>query len=451
MIIIKNLTINIAGENLFEDVSFTLHKGDRVGLVGPNGSGKSTLLKAILGEVEPDSGTIKVEHEQIGYLPQEVLFPDKNLSGGQKTRLALSEILARKPSVLLLDEPTNHLDVEAVEWLEEIIRDFRGAVLIISHDRKLLDNTVNKILEIDPVNQSFNEYVGNYTDYVAEREKRMENQEVAYRLQQKEKKRLENWLALKRQEASIYSDPAKGKMIRAKEKQLQREIYDKEIVRPNALKKMRGVDIQGEVANAKLVCKCNGITKSFDGKRVLKNVSFEMRGKERILLSGGNGSGKTVLLKILMGDMQADGGEMRMGTNISVGYFAQEHEILDKNKTVIEEFSSTKDLITNKDARQVLGSFLFSDQAVFKKVSTLSLGERVRLIFAKLTNQRNDLLILDEPTNHLDIQSREVVENALVEYQGTILFVSHDRYFIQKIAPDRRLNLEKGTLTEIRG
>jgi ATP-binding cassette subfamily F protein 3 len=441
MIIIKNLTINMAGDKLFEGVSFVLHKGDRVGLVGPNGSGKSTLLKAILGEIELDGGTIKIEREQIGYLPQEVFFPDKNLSGGQKTRRALAEMLARKPSVLLLDEPTNHLDIEAVEWLEEIIQSFRGAVLIISHDRKLLDNTVNKILEIDPTNHSFNEYAGNYSEYIIEREKRIEKQEIAYKLQQKEKKRLEDWLVLKRQEASIFSDPAKGKMIRAKEKQLQREIYDKEIARPSAVKKIKKLDLQGDVANAKLVCRLSDITKSFGDKKVLRDISFEMRGKERVLLSGGNGSGKTVLLKILLGEVIPDSGEVKIGANLSMGYFAQEHELLDRNKTVLEEFLSTKNLVTNKDPRKVLGSFLFSDQAVFKKVSALSLGERVRLIFAKLTNQHNDLLILDEPTNHLDIQSREVIENALIGYQGAILLVSHDRYFIEKIKIDRELNI----------
>ncbi len=443
MIIIKNVTINIAGENLFEKVSFVLHKGDRIGLVGPNGSGKSSLFKAIMGQVELENGTIRIESEQIGYLPQEIEFKDEKLSGGQKTRLALEKILLKKPSVLLLDEPTNHLDLEAAIQLEKFIHDFKGAVFIISHDRQLLDNTVNKILEIDPVNSSFNEYTGNYSQYLIEREKRISLQESAYKSQQQEKKRLENWLTLKRQEASIYSSSQKGKMIRSKEKYLEREIYNKEILRPDGLKKIKKVEIQGDVANTKLALRCSDIHKSFGDKLILRNISFEIRGKERILLTGSNGSGKTTLLKIITGEIKPDSGEVRIGANISLGYFAQEHELLDHNKTVLEEFMSTDNLISGKDPRQILGSFLFSGQSIFKKVSSLSLGERVRLIFAKLTNQYNDLLILDEPTNHLDIQSKEVIEKALVEYQGAILVVSHDRYFIDKIRLNRFLDIKK--------
>lgn len=443
MIIIKNLSISIAGETLFEKVSFVLHKGDRIGLVGPNGSGKSTLLKAIIGEVEIDNGVIKVEHERIGYLPQQIILNDVNqkLSGGQKTRLALEKILQSKPTMLLLDEPTNHLDTEGIIWLEEVIKNFKGGVLIISHDRRLLDNTVNKILEIDPANNSFNEYVGGYSEYMLERSKKVEKQKEVYRLQQQEKKRLENWLTLKRQEASVYVDPAKGKMIRAKERYLQREIYDKEIKKPENFRKIKGVSVEGEVANTKLVLRCSNVSKSFEQRSILRDVTFEVRGKERMLLSGSNGSGKTTLLKILIGVLQPDSGEVKIGTNISIGYFAQEHESLDQSKTVLEEFLSTPDLISEKDPRQVLGAFLFSYQTVFKKVSSLSLGERVRLIFAKLTNQRNELLILDEPTNHLDIQSREVIENALMEYQGAILAVSHDRYFVDRVGFDRFIQL----------
>ncbi|MBP9711551.1 MAG: ABC-F family ATP-binding cassette domain-containing protein [Candidatus Pacebacteria bacterium] len=448
MIIIKNVSVSIAGENLFEKVSFVLHRGDRIGLVGPNGAGKSTLLKAIVGEVEIDNGLIKIENERIGYLPQQIVFNDSKLSGGQKTRLALETILKEKPTVLLLDEPTNHLDLDAILWLEDVIKNFRGCVLVISHDRRLLDNTVNKILEIDPVNNSFNEYLGGYTNYITEKKRSTERQENSYRLQQREKKRLENWLVLKKQEASIYSSASKGKMIRAKEKYLEREIHNKEIKKPESFKKIKGVNILGEVANTKLVLRCDNLVKSFNQKPVLKNVSFEIRGKEKILLSGNNGSGKTTLLKIITGDLKPDSGEIKIGTNVSIGYFAQEHEQLDVNKTVLEEFLSTSSLITSKDPRQVLGAFLFSDQAVFKKVSSLSHGERVRLIFAKLTNQKHELLVLDEPTNHLDIQSREVIENALMEYQGAILVVSHDRYFTSKIEVDKFIYPENGWLKE---
>lgn len=443
MIILKNVTINIADENLLEKVSFVLHKGDRIGLVGPNGSGKSSLFKAIIGEVELENGIIRIESEQIGYLPQEIESKNKELSGGQKTRLAFKNILLKKPSVLLLDEPTNHLDIEAIVELEKFLRDFKGAVFIISHDRQFLDNIVNKILEIDPVNKSFNEYIGNYSQYLIEREKRILLQESLCKSQQQEKNRLENWLTLKRQEASIYSSSQKGKMIRAKERYLKREIYDKEIIRPDGLRKIKKINIKGNVANQKLVLRCRNINKNFGNKSILHDISFEIRGKERILLSGGNGSGKTTLLKIITGEIQSDNGEVNIGTNISIGYFAQEHELLDKNKTVLEEFMCTENLINHNNPRQILGSFLFSGQSVFKKVSSLSLGERVRLIFAKLTNQYNDLLVLDEPTNHLDIQSREVIEKALFDFQGAILLVSHDRYFIEKIEINRHLFMDR--------
>ena len=481
MIRLKNITVEMKGEPLFEQVSFILHRGDRVGLVGPNGSGKTTLLRVLTGSVEPEQGEFAIEGEQVGYLPQETIFAPEatitsflsstpaqivepilkevglgavppsflvaDLSGGQKTRLVLARVLGTKPSVLLLDEPTNHLDIHAIEWLEQLINSFRGAVLIVSHDRRLLDNTVDKILEIDPVNKSWNEYVGGYTEYTLERARRMEKQEGDYNRQQKEKKRLELWLARKREEAKIYADPRKGKMIRAMEKRLEREIYSQEIVTPRSTRKISHVTLDGEVAASKLVLRAKYVRKSFAGKSVLWDVSFEMRGREHVLLAGKNGSGKTTLLQLLLGELKPDEGEVRIGDNMSIGYFAQEHETLDPEKTVIDEYLATARLLSPEDeARHILGSFLFSGDAVFKKVSTLSLGERVRLMFAKLTHQKNELLILDEPTNHLDVTSREVIEAALADYEGAILAVSHDRYFIDKLGFTRTLTLEQGVL-----
>lgn len=480
MITIKNLSKNILGEPLFEGASFTIQKNDKIGIVGPNGSGKSTLIKIILGEIEADGGSINTENERIGYLSQELPFQDsdtikdildtnskkkkailekvglpyisenssvKQLSGGQKTRLALAKILLQGPTLLILDEPTNHLDLEGLEWLESFIRDFRGGALIVSHDRRLLDNAVNKILEIDRINHKFVEYTGGYTAYAMEKEKQLVRWEDDYRRQQNEKRRLELWLTLKKQEASMYADPAKGKQIRAMEKRIQREIYNQEIPRPKSQKKLGDIELQGETAMAKLILRTTDISKIFQDKSVLQKINFELRGREHVLLAGKNGSGKTTLLKILIGEVTPDAGEIKIGENVRCGYFAQEHEILNKNKTVIEEFSATDRLFpSSKNPRAILGAFLFSGQSVFKKISSLSLGERVRLIFAKLTNQENELLILDEPTNHLDTQSREVIEDALLNYKGAILVVSHDRYFLDTIAINRKVTLQDGNI-----
>jgi ATP-binding cassette subfamily F protein 3 len=482
MITVKNITKSILGEPLFEKVSFTLDKKDKIGLVGPNGSGKSTLMKIIVGEIEADGGNVQIDHERVGYLPQQpshqgtdtiksFLSIDESvgraksilekvglskvatdtlvnkLSGGQKTRLALAKILLEGAGILLLDEPTNHLDKKGVEWLESLIKDFKGAILLISHDRKLLDNCVSKILEINPVNHKFTQYVGGYSDYVTERNNQLLRQEDNYWRQQKEKKRMELWLALKKQEAHVHPDPAKGKQIRAMEKRLEREIYSQEIIKPREYNKIRGLDLKGETAASKLIIRVKEVTKRFAEKNILWRINLEVRGGERILLSGDNGSGKTTLLKIIAGDLALDEGNVRIGEKVHIGYFAQEHENLDPNKTVIEEFLNTDRLIgTTRDPRAILGAFIFRGQDIFKKVSDLSLGERVRLIFAKLTNQENELLVLDEPTNHLDIISREIIESALVDYKGSIIVVSHDRYFIEKISITRTLTIRGGTI-----
>lgn len=483
MLLLKNLKKTLYGITLFEDLSLTVNLRERVGLVGVNGSGKSTLLKIILGMEEADSGSIDIQDERIGYLPQEIVceptdtvasflgayehsdwqkplrkvgldadlleVPVQALSGGQKTKLALAKVLMDQPTMLLLDEPTNHLDKTTLHWLEDFLLHFSGGVLIVSHDRELLSRVVTKILEIDPANNAVHEYIGNYEAYLEQREKRMERWAMRYEEQQQEKKRLEQWLVLKRQQASVHPNPATGRLIRNIEKRLEREILDKPIARPLDATVMRQGDLSGEVHASKRVLLLDRVSKTFGDRQVLCDVSFEVRGSERVLLVGENGSGKTTLLKLILGELEADSGEIRIGDNVYIGYFSQEHDVLDKENTVMDEFLRTDRMRQRPDnPRSALGAFLFKGETVYKKVGTLSQGERVRLTFAKLMHQENQLLILDEPTNHLDILSREVIEEALSQYQGACVIVSHDRFFLKSIGVTRILELKDGEVTE---
>jgi ATP-binding cassette, subfamily F, member 3 len=492
MIIVKNISKSIYQKILFEDVSFVLNRGDKVGLVGPNGAGKSTLLKIVLGVEEVDSGSVNIEKERISFLNQEIEFMEnqnvlefleqttpsnlsdlpplrerrgiseileevglenlstetlvKNLSGGQKTKLGLAKILLEKPSCIFLDEPTNHLDEDGIIFLENFVKNFYGIVFIISHDRKFLDNSVNRIFEIDSANKEFHIYNGNYSFFKNEKKKRLENQDEDYRKQQKKLKEMNEWLALKRQEAKIFADPSKGKQIRAMEKRIQREIYDQEIKKPKDNKKIKNLELDGGVDNAKLILKVTDLTKSYGNKRLFYKASFEIRGTERLAVVGKNGTGKTTLIKILQNMVTGENGEVKFGNNIKAGYYSQEQDLLDMEKTIEDEYLSTERLDKYFDIENTLGTFLFHGDDIYKKVGDLSFGERVRLMFAKLTHQENDLLILDEPTNHLDIESREILENALNEYEGAILVVSHDRYFLEQIGIQKFLVLGNGKI-----
>lgn len=480
MILIRNLTKYVLKQPLFEELSLTVQPGDKIGIVGPNGGGKTTLLKIIAGIENADQGTVDTQSERVGYLPQDPEFeeydsiefflavpshkmekvlsqvsmdyldtrtPLSQLSGGQKTRVGLAKVLLSNPSVLLLDEPTNHLDSVALQWLQNFINAFQGAVLIVSHDRALINQTVHRIVEIDSINKEVNEFAGNYDAYIEQKQKLVEKQEEAYSQQERKRKKMEDWIRHRQDIASNSPNPAMGKQIQMMKRRLQREVVDQEIDRPKDYKALSKASLSGEVPSGKLVLRVKDLTKQLSNKQVLHGVNFEIRGSERVQIIGENGSGKTTLLKIITGEWEADSGTVTVGPNINIGYFAQEHDSLDPNRTVQEEFLATERLeIGSKNPRSVLGNFLFKNDEVFKRVRELSLGQRVRLVFAKLMSQQNELLVLDEPTNHLDIASRESIEKALRNYEGAILVISHDLYFLKEIGITTKLLLKGGTL-----
>ena len=482
MIITHHVTKSILDKTLFTNVSFVIHPREKVGLIGTNGAGKSTLLKIILDLESADSGTVDVGGERLGYLSQspeypadtsvrELLLLDKDaknnrflqqvglsninpsltfgqLSGGQKTRIALAKVLQDHPTALLLDEPTNHLDLDAIQWFERWLKGFPGSVLLVSHDRRLLQTAVDRIFEMDPANQTFHEYQGGYAEYLEQKLNEKELQEESYRVQQNKKNKMETWLADKRQQASVHPNPATGRLIRAMERRLQREVYDQTILKPRDASVVRGLKLDSAFPAGKRMVRCKDVQVMVGPRTLLTNTSFDIFGSDRVLLSGENGSGKTTLLRLIIGDIQPSSGSAQLGEDVTVGYFAQEHENLNLNKTVLEEFTSTERLHLSDDPRNVLGSFLFSGNTVFKKIGDLSMGERVRLMFLKLTHQNNTFLILDEPTNHLDIPSREVVERALHDYRGAFIVVSHDRYFLDAIGITRELKIENRKITE---
>ena len=347
------------------------------------------------------------------------------LSGGQKTRVFLAKLLLEEPDIILLDEPTNHLDLRSIEWLESYLLNYKGAVIIVSHDRYFLDKIVSKVIDIE--NSTVYMYTGNYSDFSAKKQMLMDAKMKEYLNQQQE---------IKHQEAVIskLKQFNREKSIkRAESRQKQLEKIERVEAPQTHIENMRlSLDISKE--SGKDVLSVNNLSKSFDEKHLFSNINFEIKRGERVAIIGDNGTGKTTLLKIINGLLSPDSGEVIYGSNVAIAYYDQEHQVLHMDKTLFDEISDTYPEMTNTQIRNILAAFLFTGEDVYKKIGDLSGGERGRVSLVKLMLSKANFLLLDEPTNHLDILSKDVLESALNSFPGTICYVSHDRYFINKTA-----------------
>lgn len=347
------------------------------------------------------------------------------LSGGQKTRVALARLLLQSPDVIMLDEPTNHLDLGSIRWLENYLTNYRGTVIIVSHDRYFLDRTVTKVIEIENASATF--FTGNYTVYAEKKKALREQQQRAWLNNQAQIRHQEEVIAKLKQfnrEKSIKRAESREKMLG------KMEVVDK----PFTLRDDMHLKLTPCIRSGREVLTVENLAKGFDGHTLFSGLGFHIRRGEHVALIGDNGTGKTTILKILNGLLGQDQGHIRLGTNVHIGYYDQEHHVLDDRNTVFEEIAYAFPSMTNTEVRNLLASFLFTGDDVFKLIGDLSGGEKGRVSLAKLMLSEANLLILDEPTNHLDIVSREVLENALNSYDGTVLYVSHDRYFINRTA-----------------
>ena len=429
---ISNLSKSYVGQSVLKEVSFHLEEKEKAAIVGINGSGKTTLLRCILGIEEADEGGIAFSKDKkMAYLAQQHADMEQedeeyeSLSGGQKTKKRLEEILMEKPDLLILDEPTNHLDIGSIQWLEKVLKRYDGTVLLVSHDRYFLDKIVTKVIDLERGKARM--YLGNYTAYVEKKKMIREAERKAYENQQAEIKHQEAVIEKLKQfnrEKSIKRAESREKLLSKVERLEQPEDLQNEMRLLFMPREASGNDV--------LVAKDLG--KSFDGKRLFSHGTFSIQRGEHVAVIGDNGTGKTTLLKILNGLIQADEGEFRLGSKVKIAYYDQEHAVLHMEKTLFDEIQDTYPDMNNTRVRNVLAAFLFTGDDVYKKVGDLSGGERGRVSLAKLMLSDANFLILDEPTNHLDIQGKEVLEEAIRNYEGTVLYVSHDRYFINQTA-----------------
>lgn len=361
----------------------------------------------------------------LGFNTEDFGKPVSSLSGGEKTRVALAKMLLTAPDLIILDEPTNHLDLNAIHWLEGYLAQYRGAVLIVAHDRYFLDKIVTKVIELRGTKASV--YSGNYTAYSQKRQAMMETMMKQYLNQQAEIKHQEEVIAKLRQ----FNREKSIKRAESREKQLDKM---ERLEKPMEEHTQMHLLFTPQIQSGNDVLTVEGLSKSFDNVPLFENISFALKRGEHVAIIGDNGTGKTTLLKILNELIPADTGTFTLGTNVSIGYYDQEHHVLHMEKTVFEEIQDTYPHMNNTEVRNVLAAFLFTGDDVFKQVKSLSGGERGRISLAKLMLSDANFLILDEPTNHLDIDSKAILENAINQFEGTVLYVSHDRYFINTTA-----------------
>ena len=470
-------TVSLGGETVLSHIDFEIQGAQKIAVVGRNGAGKTTLLRLIAGELELErddrrqgSGICCSRKLTIGMLGQQALLheertveeylmsrcpaeglfdrerfeyereydclftglgfkkedkkrPLSTFSGGERTKAALAGLLLEKPDILLLDEPTNHLDMETVQWLEGYLRNYDRAVVMVSHDRFFLDRTAQIVYELE--DRKLTKYPGNYTAYREKKRKDYELQKKAYIRQQEEIARQEELIR------RFKNKPAKASFARSRKKMLER-MERVEAPREDTAHIFTG-EILPAVPGSKWVLEAEHLKIGYEGHPLLE-LSLRMRKGQKIALLGENGAGKTTFLKTAAGFLPPVDGVCSLGNNITIGYFDQYSSAIESEQTVAEHFSELFPSLNHKEVRTILGSYLFPGKEASRKVSSLSGGEKARLVLAELLQSRPNFLILDEPTNHMDIQARETLESAFQAYQGTILFVSHDRYFIRQVA-----------------
>ena len=522
LLTIDNIEKTFGARVIFKDASITLYPGQRVGFIGANGAGKSTLFKMIMGDIEPDYGSISLaKGTKVGYLQQDPVFASDNsvideaeeafadlhrlhhqlremehqmgdlqgddadrlmrryqdtqhefelaggyafthrleatlqgvgldekiwdqsvqtLSGGQRSRLALAKLLIGEPDLLLLDEPTNHLDLDAIEWLEDYLKTFKGAVMVISHDRYLLDRLATRVVWLNQC--KFDSFNGNYSDFVVQKELIELSQQRAYEQQMEMIEKQQEFI--RRFQAGQRSKESRGRKTR-----LERFMKSDQMVAAVSNEHHIKLSLDTDQRAGDNVLKVRELSKAFGTNVLWNKITFEVRRGQRIGIIGPNGSGKTTLLRCLIGQDDADDGELRWGANLNIGYYDQRLDDFDPDLTVLEQVMEDR-VIHEKTVRDLLARFLFRGDDIYKSMGLLSGGERARVRLAQLLLEKPNILLLDEPTNHLDIPSCSALEETLNDFPGTILCVSHDRYFLDKVAT-RILSLKPPEIHDFEG